>query len=416
MDGVRDLNVRNLNRRPTQDENRGYLARFLTARPLLKGAAMKTAAALLLGASAALFSATAAAAPQLQYVYGGSAGTVLFIHGKSDCSSGMGDCNGGNATSGVGPNRYWTNAGNGATMLNEATTKYTSTGTLYYEAFSIGYDLANQGYWSSANEVGACIQDFYQGTNNSGCNRIDPNTGNYYQRSMFRVVTHSAGATVMDRLLSTGWYGINQHIIGGVAALSPALAGSRASSALYGMDGYSNFCTSLVSWLAGWAFKNNGAQSLTRSAVIGEANKGYAGKSTVRFNKVVTTGGSCSANNNSFWCGTSVSESDNDGNMGSLASCLGYSSSDDTDGLLYWSDEDPTAYTTTTTTDPNYRGCVNGHCKYYAQFTGDYRHWFESWANHSHTRDDAYVTKGDWQSTSGCYTRSPGTCVGQYAW
>lgn len=369
------------------------------ARAVLQTAPMRPLAALASALVATLATVTASAAPQLQYVFGGSAGTVVFIHGKSDCSTAMGDCNGGTATSGVGPNRYWTNSANGASMLNEATTKYTSTGTQYYEAFSIGYDLANQGYWSSANDVGACLKDLYSGTNLSGCNP------SLYQRSQFRIVTHSAGAAVIDRILSTGWYGVNSHVVGNVTTLSPALAGSRASSALYGVDGYGGFCSTLVSWLAGWAFKNNGAQSLTRGAVIGEANKGYAGRSPIWIQKVVTTGGSGSANNN--W-NVGVNEHDNDGNMGTLAGCLGYSSSDDMDGLLYWSDEDPTNNTAA-------NGCNgNPHCKYYSQFSGSYWHWFESWGNHSHTRDDAYATKGDWQSTTGCFYRSPGTCVGQY--
>ena len=363
---------------------------------------MKRTLALLAGAASLLVSAVASAAPQLQYVYGGSAGTVVFIHGKGECSTLMGDCNGGNSTSGVGPNRYWSNSSNGASMLNEATTRYTASGASYYEAFSIGYDLANQGFWSSANDVGACLQDLFQGSNNSGCNP------NRYQRTNIHIVTHSAGATVIDRLMSTGWYGVASHVVGNIVTVSPALVGSRASSALYG-QGYGNFCSGLVSWLAGWAFQNNGAASLTRNAVTGEANKGYAGRSPTWMLKVVTTGGSCSANNNSFWCGTSVSESDNDSQMGALSGCLGYDSNDDLDGLLYWSDEDPT-------TNTGANGCPSGDhsCHYQSQYSGAYWHWFESWANHSHTRDDAYVTRGDWQSTSGCNTRSPGTCVGQY--
>ena len=164
---------------------------------------------------------TASAAPgqpQLQYVYGGSAGTVVFIHGKGDCSRQMSDCNGGDSTS--GPAAYWTNDSNDATMLNEGTTAYASNGSpTYYEAFAIGYDLDNQGFWYSANDVGYCLQDLYQGTNNSGCNP------SHYQRSYFHIVTHSAGGTVIDRLLSTGWYGINAH---GPATSSPSPPRSRA--------------------------------------------------------------------------------------------------------------------------------------------------------------------------------------------
>lgn len=344
---------------------------------------------------------SAEATPQLQYVWGGSGGTVVFIHGKAECSNSMTDCN--SYDSITGPRGYWSNSANSRDMLNEATTRYTSSGTTYYEAFTIGYNLASQGYWYAANDVGNCLKDLYQGTNNSGCNP------NRYQRTSFHIVTHSAGATIIDRLLSTGWYGINSHVIGNVNVIAPALAGSRASSALYGIDGYSNFCSTLVRWLAGWAFKNNGAQSLTRSAVIGEANKGYAGRSPRWLMKVTTTGGDCSANNDSWWCGTSVDEHDNDSSMGALAGCLGYSSHDDMDGLLYWSDSDPT-------NNISANGCPSGDhsCHYYSQFTGYYWHWFETWSNHSHSRDDAYTTRGDWQSTSGCFTRSPGTCVGQY--
>ena len=345
-----------------------------------------------------------AGGPQLQFVWSGGGGTVVFIHGKADCSTSMTDCNSADATK--GPVGYWTNNSNNADLLNEATTKYAwvngAKTTTYYEAFAIGYDLRNKGFWDSASDVGACLQDLYSGTNASGCNP------NRYQRTSFHIVTHSAGATVIDRLMSTNWYGIRAHVVGGILSLAPALAGSRASSALYGIDGYGNFCSSLVSWLAGWAVKDPAAQSLTRSAVIGEANKGYAGRSPQYINKITTTGGSGSANNN--W-NTSVNEHDNDSSMGALASCLGYSSSDDMDGLLYWSDSDPTNNT-------GANGCPSGDhsCHYYSQFSGLYWHWFESWANHSHSRDDAYTTLGDWGNctSSGCtcYFRSPGTCLG----
>jgi hypothetical protein len=363
----------------------------------------------LLASALLLASPAAFAGPQLQYVWScagntaGCGGTVVYIHGKAECSWGMSDCNSYDST--TGPVGYWSNSANNANMLNEATTKYVSNGTIYYEAFTIGYDLENQGFWSAANDVGACLADLYQGTNYSGCNPSG------YQRTYFKIATHSAGAPVIDRLLSTGWYAINGHVQGNIVAIAPALTGSRAASALYGVDGYGGFCATLARWLAGWAFRNNGTASLTRGTMLGEANKGYQGRSPIWMLKIPTTGGSCSANNASFWCGTSVSESDNDSAMGVLAGCLGYSSSDDTDGLLYWSDSDPT-------TNTSANGCPSGDhsCHYYGQFSGAYWHWFETWANHSHSRDDAYTTLGDWQGTGGCYTRSPGTCVGQYAW
>ncbi|HEY8038924.1 MAG TPA: hypothetical protein VIF15_03990 [Polyangiaceae bacterium] len=377
---------------------------------------LRWAIAVLTCLGALLVSGLSWATPQLKYVYGGTAGTVVFIHGASDCSTSMTGCNSSDAT--TGPVGYWTNDAYNYNMLNEATLQYGAGGAVRFEAFSIGYDLNNQGFCYSANDVGACLADLYQGTNNSGCNP------SRYQRSQFRLVTHSAGATIVDRLLSTGWWGVNSHVTGYVVALAPALAGSRSSSALYGTDGYGNFCTSFVSWVAGSSFKNNGAASLTRGAVIGEANKGYAGRSPTWFLKITTTGGSASANNAGcvpvFGCGWSsgsvnVNEHDNDENMGILAGCEGYGSSDDMDGLLYWSDSDPTNNTGgngCNTSDTAYGG-VNS-CHYYSQFSGAYWHWFTSWANHSHSRDDAYTTLGDWQSTAGCYFRSPGTCVGQY--
>ncbi len=376
--------------------------------------------AVLVGLCALLVAGVAAASgtPQLQYVWScsgntaGCGGTVVFIHGMDDCSQSMTSCNGGDAT--TGPVSYWTNDYNNANMLNEATTQYTSSGYMYFEAFSLGYDLNSQGFWSSANDVGNCLDDLFNGTNNSGCNPSQ------YQRSQVRIVTHSAGATVIDRLLSTGWYGINGHIVGNVVTLAPALTGSKVASYLYGVDGVSPsgpwYCNNplghFVSWLVGLTQKNNGAASLTRGAVTGEANKGYAGRSPRWLLKVVTTGGSGSANNSN---NTSVSESDNDSNMGMLGCYMGYSSSDDMDGLLYWSDSDPTNNTGgngCNTSDTAYGG--DNSCHYYSQYSGAYWHWFTSWANHSHSRDDAYNTLGDWQTTNGCYTRTPGTCVGQY--
>jgi len=364
------------------------------------------------GVGVSLAALPALATPQLQYAVAGSAGTVVFIHGKSDCSSGMSSCNG--YGSGTGPIGYFMNDNNGRAMLTEATTTVNSSGAnTQYEAFTLGYDLENQGFWYSANDVGSCLQDLYQGTNNSGCNPYK------YQRSNFRIVTHSAGATVIDRLLSTDWFGIVPHIVGDVVSLAPALVGSRASSALYGVDGYSTVCSSIISALGGFGLENNGAQSLTRGNVIAAANQGYAGKSPIWILKVTSTGGSYSANNDgcgTLWGGVTVREDDYDCEMGALAGCLGYSNSDDMDGLLYWSDSDPTNNTGANgcnTTDTNDGNGVTS-CHYYSQFTGAYWHWFTSWANHSHSRDDAYNTLGDRQSASGCYFRTPGTSVGQY--
>lgn len=358
-----------------------------------------------------LLAIPALAGPQLQYVWDGPAGTVVFIHGKADCSTAMTNCDGGDAA--TGPVAYWTNSANDKSMLDEATTTLHSDGSKsHYEAFALGYDLENQAYWDAARDVGACLQDLYQGANQSGCNPAG------YQRSYFRIVTHSGGAAVIDRLLSTGWYGIDSHVVGEVVALAPALAGSRAASALYGVDDSRGWCSTLVSWLAGWALKNDGSMSLTRGSVTGQASQGLAGRSPIWILKVVSTGGEFSADNDG--CGTpgggvTVREDDNDCAMGLLAACLGTSDSDDTDGLLYWSDEDVTADVASNgcnSTDTHDGNAVS--CHYYPQYTGAYWHWFASWANHSHSRDDAYTTLGDWQTASGCTRRSPGTCVGQY--
>jgi hypothetical protein len=372
-----------------------------------------------------LISAVALATPQLKYVYAGASPTIVFIHGKADCSTTMTDCYSGDST--TGPVGYWTNDSYGNTQIDEMTRYYTASGTYTrHEAFAIGYDLDNQALWYAANDVGSCLSDLMNGTNSSGCNPSK------YQRTNFIIVTHSAGATVVDRLLSTGWFsgGTNSwpSHVPWVISLAPALVGSRSSSALYGVDGYGNFCTSFVSWVAGATLKDNGAASLTRGTVIGQANVGYAGRSPVNLYKVTTTGGSASANNAGcipvFGCGWSsgsinVNEHDNDEDMGLLAGCEGYGSSDDMDGLLYWSDSDPTGNSTPSngagcnTYDTAYGNGVTS-CHYYSQYSGNYIHWFTSWANHSHSRDDAYTSEGDWQSIYGCYFRSPGTCVGQY--
>ncbi len=348
------------------------------------------------GALLALPSVAAAAnTPVLQYVWGGSAGTVVFIHGKGNCGRGAGgDC-------GDNPVKYWTNGANGQNMLNESTTRYTSTGTQYFEAFAIGHDTENQGYWSSADNVANCLRDLKNGTNNSTCNP------NLYRRTSFRIVTHSAGAAITDRIISSGWYtDLTPSIVGSVISDQGALAGARSASALYNVDGQGNWVTGFVSWVAGkfgWELKSEGGWSLTRGNLNNEANLGRQGKSTIRFLKIGTSGGSCSANNNNWFCGVGVDEHDNDSKMGAACSSVGYSSDDDCDGILWQYDSDPSA-------NPS----AYGGGKYNHRFTGNYQRWFLSWANHSHGRNDAYTTKGDWQSASGCYTRSPGTCIGQY--
>ena len=100
----------------------------------------------------------------------------------------------------------------------------------------------------------------------------------------------------------------------------------------------------------------------------------------------------------------SISESVNDTKMGLLCGCVGYSSDDDTDAIVWQYDSDPTSNT----------GGSNGG-KYRSQYTGYYWHWVASWANHSHSRNDAYVVKYGYQTATACYPISPGTCVGQFA-
>ncbi len=355
---------------------------------------------------------------KLSYVWGGNGGgTTVFIHGHGNCVGGNGaDSRCVNSSYG-----YWLNStedgGDGHDFMAEATSKCTASGCSmtcastgcatinytgswsYSEAFAIRYDFINQGLGAATNDVANCLMDLRNGTNATGCNP------SLYKRTSFRVVGHSAGGAVIDRILSTGAWpdltGPNGAIVGNPVASAGALAGSRAASALYGTDGASNFCTTLVSWVAGWALKSAGNASLTRGFLLGEANNGRAGKSPRWLYKVTTSGGSGSVNNNSK---DSVQESINDTKMGALAACVGYSTDDDTDGVLWMYDTDPTS---------NPAGSNGG--KYRSQYTGYYWHWVPSWSNHSHNRNDAYVKKYGFQTYGGCYYISPGTCIGQYA-
>jgi len=345
----------------------------------------------------------AANSTKLDIVWSGTQGTVVFIHGKANCTQSTFSSY--DARCGNDARGYWLNStndgGDGHDFMDEATARRQADGSwVTWEAISVRYDGENQAFWNAASDVAACLTDLHNGSNASGCNP------SLVKRTSFRVVAHSEGGTVLDRILSTGWWpaltGSGGAIIGNPVTSSGALAGAKSSSALYGVDGASNFCTTLVSWVAGWALKNPGAQSLTRGAVIGEANNGKAGKSPRWVYKVTTSGGSGSCNNNSS---DSVSESVDDSKLGALCGCVGYSSDDDSDGILWMYDSDPTS-------NP---GASNGG-KTRSQYTGYYWHWVASWANHSHTRNDAYIAKYGYQTSSGCYTISPGTCVGQYAW
>lgn len=363
----------------------------------------------------------AQAGPKLDYIWGGNGGgTTVFIHGHGNCVGGAGS----DARCTNDARGYWLNStddgGDGHDLMGEATSKCTASGcamscstsgcsTLNYtgswswaEAFTIRYDGVNQTMANAANDVANCLRDLKGGTNTTGCNP------SLYKRTSFRVVAHSEGGAILDRILSlpgstgAGLSSTGGAIVGNPVTLAGALAGSKAASALYGVDGASNFCTTLVSWLAGWALKDTGNATLTRGAMIGEANNGRAGKSSRWVYKVTTSGGSGSVNNNSS---NSIAESVNDTKMGVLVGCVGYSTDDDTDGVVWSYDSDPTSNAASS----------NGG-KYRSQWTGYYWHWVASWANHSHNRNDAYVKKYGFQNFSGCYGNySPGTCVGQYA-
>ena len=379
---------------------------------------VKAVTALAAVVSMAWSGSAAALTVSLSYVWGGNGGgTTVFIHGHGNCVGGNGaDSRCVNTSYG-----YWLNStedgGDGHDFMAEATSRCTASGCsmacssggcstvsytgawTYSEAFGIRYDFVNQGLSAATNDVASCLVDLRNGTNASGCNP------SLYKRTSFRVVAHSAGGAIVDRILSTGAWpdltGPNGAIVGIPVASAGALAGSRAASALYGVDGQSNFCTTLVSWLAGWALKDVGNASLTRSAMLGEANNGRAGKSPRWIYKVTTAGGSGSTNNNGR---DGVQENSNDVKMAALVGCVGYSSDDDSDGVLWMYDSDPSS---------NPSGSNGG--KYVSPYTGYYWHWISSWANHSHSRNDAYVKKYGFQTNTGCYYISPGTCIGQYA-
>ncbi|ATB29429.1 hypothetical protein [Melittangium boletus] len=379
---------------------------------------VKAFAAMAAGMAVAWSGSASARTVNLSYVWGGNGGgTTIFIHGHGNCVGGKGaDDRCVNSSYG-----YWLNSvedgGDGHDFMVESTSQCTGSGCSmscgtagcstvnytgpwsYSEAFAIRYDLVNQSVPAATNDVANCLLDLRNGSNTTGCNP------NLYQRTRFRVVGHSAGGAIIDRILSTGAWpdltGTNGAITGTPVVSAGALGGSRAASALYGTDGASNFCTTLVSWVASWALKDPGTASLTRATMLAEANNGRAGKSPRWVYKVTTTGGAGSTNNNSK---DSVQEATNDAKMGVLVGCVGYSADDDSDGVLWQYDSDPTS---------NPSGSNGG--KYRAQYTGYYWRWIQSWSNHSHNRNDAYVKKYGFQSSTGCYYISPGTCIGQYA-
>ncbi len=380
---------------------------------------------LCIACTASVWAASASAYPtKLDYIWPGNGyGTTVFIHGYANCTgTGSGSGTDFDNRCGSDPRGYWLNStsdgGDGHDLMGEATSKCTTSGCTMYcdptagcstldytgtwswaEAFTVRFNLVDQSYQSATNDVAACLIDLANGTNSTGCNP------NLYQRTSFKVVGHSAGALILDRIFSTGSWsrltGSGGAIVGNPVSLQGALAGSKASSALYGVDGASNFCTTLVSWLTGWDLKTNGNASLTRGTVIGEANNGRQGKSPHWYYKVTTTGGGGSANNNAT---KGISEHVNDGLLGTLVGCIGYSTDDDTDGVVWMYDSDPTS---------NPSGSNGG--KYRSQWTGYYWHWVASWANHSHGRNDAYVKTEGFQNNTKCVYDAPGTCIGQYS-
>ncbi len=337
----------------------------------------------------------------LDLVYDGSAGTVVFIHGHHNCVG----TEGADAECSADPLAYWSNGagqgGDGASLLDHASGRVDEQGAwTYQETFTIRYDGVSQPVWDATADVAACLVDLAQGKNDSGCNPKQ------YRRASFRLVGHSEGGAIIDRIFSTGWWpertSENGAVVGSPVTLAGALAGAKSASALYGVDGASNFCTTLVGAAAGWAFRDPGSASLTRGSMIGEANNGKAGKSPRWIYKTTTSGGRGSCNNASV---RSVRESTNDFSMGLLCGCIGYSRDDDADGIVWQYDSDPTS-------DPE--GSNGG--KYRAQFTGYYWRWLATWANHSHSRNDAYVARYGAQTHDACNAFAPGTCIGQFAW
>lgn len=375
--------------------------------------------------AAIAWAASASALPtKLDFIWPGNGyGTTVFIHGYANCTgTGSGSGTAFDNRCGSDARGYWLNStddgGDGHDLMGEATSKCTASGCTMYcdpsagcstldytgtwswaEAFTVRFNLVDQSYESATNDVANCLVDLAKGTNATGCNP------SLYKRTSFRVIGHSTGGLIIDRILSTGSWssltGTGGAITGNPVSIAGALAGSKASSALYGVDGASNFCTTVVSWLTSWDLKTTGNASLTRGSVLGEANNGRQGKSPRWIYKVTTAGGSGSTNNNSV---KGISEHVNDALLGTLVGCIGSSSDDMTDGVVWSYDSDPTS---------NPSGSNGGKLR--SQYTGYYWHWVASWANHSHSRNDAYVKTQGFQDNNHCVYDAPGTCIGQYS-
>src|SRR5438128_540497 len=154
---------------------------------------------------------------RLDYVWSGNQGTVVFIHGHTNCTDSSGlNYDSRCGTSSVG---YWLNSssdgGDDHDFLDEATARATSGGWVFWEAFSLRYDGSDQAYWSSASDVANCLLDLRNGTNATGCNP------NLYRRTSFRVIAHSEGGALIDRIFSTGLWADTLTGSGGAIVGSP---------------------------------------------------------------------------------------------------------------------------------------------------------------------------------------------------
>src|SRR5579859_5697308 len=128
--------------------------------------------AVAVGFGVGLAAKSASANPtKLDLVWGGSNGTVVFIHGHGNCVGTAGS----DARCSGDPKGYWLNStddgGDGHDFLNESTARCTSgtapncTAWAWTEAMTIRYDGVNQGFWGAANDVAACLRDLRYGTN-----------------------------------------------------------------------------------------------------------------------------------------------------------------------------------------------------------------------------------------------------------
>src|SRR5215468_2410954 len=121
----------------------------------------------------AFTSAAEANKTRLDIVWGGTAGTVVFIHGKDNCaesSLASFDSRCGDDPHGYGVNST-NDGGDGHDFMDEATIRVNADGSATsWEAIAVRYDGENQPFWSAASDVAACLEDLAAGSNASGCN------------------------------------------------------------------------------------------------------------------------------------------------------------------------------------------------------------------------------------------------------